>query len=266
VLLLAGVTGLLAVNTKSVSDYFRENIKLSIIFNDNADELVTIQTLETLRSKDYVKEAIYISQEEGTNEMKEILGEDFLEIFEVNPIPVSIELFLKAQYIVGDSLAKIEKELSAMPMVREVAYQESLVKIINDNMERAGVVIGVFILLLLFISFVLINNTIRLNLFAKRFIIQTMKLVGARRPFIRKPLLIKALVQGAVSGVISVSMLLGLVYLIKRDLPELYRILDVNMILLVYAGIMVAGILLCVISTFFIVNRLVSMSGDDIYY
>ncbi len=266
VLLLAGLTALLAVNTKSVSDYFRENIKLSLIFNDNTDELVTMQVLESLRSREYVKEALYISQEQGTNEMKEILGEDFLEIFEVNPIPISIDLFLKAQYIESDSLVRIERELSSMPMVREVAYQESLVKIINDNMERAGVVIGVFMLLLLFISFVLINNTIRLNLFAKRFTIQTMKLVGARRPFIRRPLLIKGFMQGAISGVIALSMLWGVVFLIKRDLPELYLILDVKLIMMVYAGIFIAGILLCVISTYFIVNRLVSMSGDDIYY
>ncbi len=266
VLLLAGLTALLAVNTKSVSDYFRENIKLSVIFNDNTDELVTMQVLESLRSREYVKEALYISQEQGTNEMKEILGEDFLEIFEVNPIPISIDLFLKAQYIESDSLVRIEKELISMPMVREVAYQESLVKIINDNMERAGVVIGVFMLLLLFISFVLINNTIRLNLFAKRFTIQTMKLVGARRPFIRRPLLIKGFMQGAISGVIALSMLWGVVFLIKRDLPELYLILDVKLIMMVYAGIFIAGILLCVISTYFIVNRLVSMSGDDIYY
>jgi len=162
--------------------------------------------------------------------MTDILGGDFLEIFEVNPIPISIDLFLKAQYLEGDSLSEIEEEISSMPLVREVVYQESLVNTINNNMERAGMIIIVFIALLLFISFVLINNTIRLNLFSKRFSIHTMKLVGARRAFIRRPLIAKGFVQGLVSGIISAALLCGVVYLIWQDLPDLYKILDIKMI------------------------------------
>jgi len=266
VLLLAGLTGLLAVNTKSVSDYFRENIKISILFEDEATDDQVRVVLGIINAKEYIKRATFISREDGTREMVEILGSDFLEIFEINPIPISIDLFLKAQYLESDSLVEIKKEISSMPLVREVVYQESLVKTINSNMERAGLVVVIFITLLLFISFVLINNTIRLNLFSKRFSIHTMKLVGARRAFIRRPLLAKGFVQGLVSGLISVALLIGVVYLIQRDLPELYKILDVNMILVVFGSVIVLGILLCVVSTFFIVNRLVSMSGDDIFY
>ncbi|PKO99728.1 MAG: cell division protein FtsX [Bacteroidetes bacterium HGW-Bacteroidetes-8] len=266
VLLLAGLTGLLAVNTKSVSEYFRENIKISILFEDSATDNQAEVVLGILQGKEYIKRATFISREEGTREMAEILGSDFLEIFEVNPIPISIDLFLKAQYLESDSLSEIEKEISSMPLVREVVYQESLVNTINNNMERAGLIIIIFIALLLFISFVLINNTIRLNLFSKRFSIHTMKLVGARRAFIRRPLLAKGFVQGLVSGFISALLLSGVVYLIQRDLPDLYKILDLNMILVVIGSVIVLGILLCVISTFFIVNRLVSMSGDDMFF
>ncbi|MDP3437272.1 MAG: permease-like cell division protein FtsX [Bacteroidales bacterium] len=266
VLLLVGLTGLLAVNTKSVSDYFRENIKISVLFEDSATDNQAGVVLGILKGKEYIKSAILISREDGTREMAEILGSDFLEIFEVNPIPISIDLFLKAQYLESDSLSEIEKEISVMPLVREVVYQESLVNTINNNMERAGLIVIVFIALLLFISFVLINNTIRLNLFSKRFSIHTMKLVGARRAFIRRPLLAKGFVQGLVSGLIAATLLIGVVYLIYRDLPDLYKILDVNMILVVVGSVVVLGILLCVVSTFFIVNRLVSMSGDDMFY
>ncbi len=266
VLLLAGLTGLLAVNTKSVSEYFRENIKISILFEDSAKDNQAEVVLGILQGKEYIKRATFISREEGTREMAEILGSDFLEIFEVNPIPISIDLFLKAQYLESDSLSEIEKEISSMPLVREVVYQESLVNTINNNMERAGMIIIVFIALLLFISVVLINNTIRLNLFSKRFSIHTMKLVGARRAFIRRPLLAKGFVQGLVSGLISAILLSGVVYLIQRDLPDLYKILDLNMILVIIGSVIVLGILLCVISTYFIVNKLVSMSGDDMFF
>ncbi|HBZ25126.1 MAG TPA: cell division protein FtsX [Rikenellaceae bacterium] len=266
VLFLAGLTGLLAVNAKSVSEYFRENIKISILFEDSATDTQAGVVLGILKGKEYIKSATFISREDGTREMAEILGGDFLEIFEVNPIPISIDLFLKAQYLEGDALSEIEEEISSMPLVREVVYQESLVNTINNNMERAGMIIIVFIALLLFISFVLINNTIRLNLFSKRFSIHTMKLVGARRAFIRRPLIAKGFVQGLVSGLISAALLSGVVYLIWQDLPDLYKILDIKMISAVIGSVVVLGVLLCVISTFFIVNRLVSMSGDDMFY
>ncbi|NCB18663.1 MAG: FtsX-like permease family protein [Bacteroidia bacterium] len=266
VLLLAGLTGLMGVNAKSVSDYFRENIKLSVIFEEIAPDDATLLVFEQLKEKEYIKEMEYVSREKGTEEMKEILGEDFLELFEVNPIPVSIDIFLKSDYINTDSLSYVEQELSSMNMVKEVVYQESLVTIINDNMEKAGYVAGILMLLLVFISFVLINNTVRLNLYAKRFVIYTMKLVGARRSFIRRPLIIKGIWQGLVSGLISDILLGGLIYILISDLPELFEILDKKMVFAVFAAVPVAGILLCVISTYFISNRLISMSGDDIYY
>lgn len=266
VLLLAGLTGLMGVNAKSVSDYFRENIKLSVIFEEIAPDDATLRVFEQLKGKEYIKEMEYVSREKGTEEMKEILGEDFLELFEVNPIPVSIDIFLKSDYINTDSLSYVEQELSSMNMVKEVVYQESLVTIINDNMEKAGYVAGILMLLLVFISFVLINNTVRLNLYTKRFVIYTMKLVGARRSFIRRPLIIKGIWQGLVSGLISDILLGGLIYMLISDLPELFEILDKKMVFAVFAAVPVAGILLCVISTYFISNRLISMSGDDIYY
>ncbi|MFA6769808.1 MAG: permease-like cell division protein FtsX [Bacteroidales bacterium] len=266
VLLLAGLSGLLAVNAKAVSAYFKENIKVSMIFEEIASDLEAKEVFDLLVNKRYVKKLDYISKEQGAQEMEEILGEDFLDIFEVSPIPVSIDIFLKAQYIKSDSLVLIEKELASFPLVREIVYQESLVKVINDNVEKVGYVSATLILLLMFISFVLINNTVRLNLYSKRFIVYTMKLVGAKRSFIRRPLLIKGLWQGLISGLVSV-LLMGLVIkVIERDLPELFSILDIRMIMAVLIGVPVLGVLLCLFSTFFIANRLVSMSGDDIYY
>lgn len=266
VLLLAGLTGLLAVNAKAVSAYFKENIKISVIFEEIASDKEAKQVLEKLSNKKYVKKVDYISKEQGTKEMKEILGEDFLDLFDVNPIPISIDLFLKANYLESDSLALIEKELSSFLLVREVVYQDSLVKVINDNVEKVGYVSAVLIVLLMFISFVLINNTVRLNLYSKRFVVYTMKLVGAKRSFIRKPLLVKGVWQGLISSIISVGLIVGVIYMMERDLPQLFEILDLHMIAVVLAAVPVLGVVLCLVSTFFIANRLVSMSGDDIYY
>jgi len=266
VLLLIGISGFLAVNAGSVSDYFRENIKLSVFFEDKATESEAKKIFDEIRKKSYAKEAIYISREDGAEEMKEVLGEDFLSFFEVNPIPISIELFLNAEYLDSDSLQVIERQLTSLKSVREVTYQDSLIKLINDNMEKAGLVLGVFIFLMLFVSIVLINNTVRLNLYSKRFTVYTMKLVGAKRSFIRRPFLNRAIIQGLFSGSISAILLAGIVYLVHKDLPELFAILDIKLIVLVLVGIICVGILLCFVSTYFIVNRLVTMTGDDIYY
>jgi len=266
VLFLAGLTALLAVNAGSVSDYFRENIKLSLLFEESTTEEHAQVILNEIETQQYCKSVSLISKEQGAKEMEEILGRDFLEVFDINPIPVSIDLFLKAHYLLDDSLLAITNELLLKPEVKEVVYQESLVKTINENMEKAGAVVLIFITLLLFISFALINNTVRINLHSKRFSIYTMKLVGAKRSFIRKPFLIKGLLQGLISGSVAAFLLSGVIYLLKRDLPELFEILNKNLIAMVYGGIIVLGILLCLISTIFIINRLVSMSEDDIYY
>ena len=266
VLLLIGVSGLLAVNAGSVSNYFRENIKLAIFFEESAVEDEAKKIFAEIRSKSYTKEATYISKEEGAKEMIDVLGEDFLSTFEVNPIPISIELFLNADYLNSDSLRTIVQQFTALSPIKEVIYQDSLVELINENLETAGVVLVIFIALMLFVSVVLINNTVRLNLFSKRFTIYTMKLVGAKRAFIRRPFLNRAIIQGSLSGSISALILGGIVYLVYEDLPELFAILDIKMIILVLGGIICVGILLCLISTYFIVNRLVSMTGDDMYY
>ena len=266
VLFMAGISAMLAVNAKSVTDYFRENIKISIMFEDIAYDRDAANVLELLNDKEYVKEARLITKEEGANEMAQLLGKDFMEVFETNPIPASIDIYLKAEFLEESALKLVEKELTEFPLVREVVYHQSLVETINDNIEIAGVIAGVLIILLLFISFVLINNTVRLNLYSKRFVVHTMKLVGAKRSFIRKPLLVKGAWQGLLAGLLSAAALYGATVYIRRDFPQLYEVVDANMVIMVLFAVVATGVLLCVVSTYFIVNKLVSMTSDDIYY
>jgi cell division transport system permease protein len=266
VLLLVGIGGVLAVNAKSVSDYFKENIRLSVIFEQNTTEVQARQIMNLLKGKPYVKELKFISKEQGAQEMKSVLGDDFMDVFDLNPIPLSIDMYVRSDYVESDSLSKIKSEILLNPGIKEVVFQESLIETISENIEQIGIILIVFIVLLLFISFVLINNTVRLNVFSKRFNINTMKLVGAKKSFIRKPFLIQGIYQGLISGIISASLLCFLIFLLERDFQQIYQMLDINLIMAVCAGVVVTGILLCLISTYLVVNRLLSLPQDELYY
>lgn len=266
VLILAGIGGMLAVNAKSVSDYFKENIRLSVIFDMNTQEIDALRFTDELSRKEYVKEAKFISKEQGTQEMKSVLGEDFLEVFDLNPVPLSVDLYIKSDYVHPDSLKNIQAEIIKSESVREVVWQESVIELITNNIEKIGVFLAVFIALLLFISFFLVNNTVRLNVFSKRFNIHAMKLVGAKRSFIRKPFIVQGVWQGLVSGILA-SVALGIiVYFIMADFPQLYTLMNPVHIAVVCAGVIILGIALCLISTWIVLNRILSLPSDELYY
>ena len=266
VLLLVGFFAVLAINAKSVSDYFKENIKISVILNSDVEDMEAREVDKAISGLSSVKSTAYISKEQGTREMKELLGQDFLNIFESNPIPISIEVQLNAAYFEPDSIAIFKKHVSAMPQVDEVMYQNTLIEAINDNIERIGLVLMIFIALLLFISFVLINNTVRLNVYSKRFSIYTMRLVGATRAFIRAPFLIRAIFQGMISALISVLILIGVLFIVKEQFAQLFNVFDPKLLMMVLGGTVVLGVLICVICTYFVVNKLVSLTNDELYY
>ncbi|CCY35889.1 efflux ABC transporter permease protein [Alistipes sp. CAG:831] len=266
VLFLVGMAGVLIVNARSVSNYFKENITVSAILTPEADEADASALADSLERTGYVKEVRIISKEEGTEEMKEILGDDFMDVFEVNPIPVSLELQIAADYIYTDSLAVIEESLYSCPAVGDVVYQQSLVELLEANLERIGLVVGIFVLLLLFISVVLINNTVRLNVYAKRFTIHTMRLVGATKGFITRPFVGQAFFQGMISGAIADVFILGALYLIRNEFYQLFSLFDAMLLGAVMAATVVLGMLICMISTSAGVRSLISLKRSELYY
>jgi Cell division protein len=266
VLLLIGIFGVLAINAKNVSDYFKENVWITAILNSEVGENDAKILEGKLKNIQAVKETAYISKDQGTAEMKKLLGEDFLAAFESNPIPVSIDLKVNAEYFNPDSLKLLKSNLEKLPQIEEVSYQESLLEVLNNNMEKIGIFFVVFIVLLMFISFVLINNTVRLNVYSKRFSIYTMRLVGAKRSYIRAPYLVKAVFQGLLSGLLASLALVGLLYMIKNEFGQLFVIFDLKLIAIVLGGVVILGALICVVCTFFVVNRLVSFNNSDLYY
>ncbi len=266
VLFLVGLFAVLAINAKSVSDYFKENVTISVILDSDVAETDAHKIERSIGLLPSVKSTEYISQEQGTAEMKELLGEDFLSVFETNPIPISIDVQLNAAYFEPDSIEHFRQELSAIPQVDEVIYQNTLIEAINDNIERIGFVLMIFIALLLFVSFVLINNTVRLNVYSKRFSIYTMRLVGATRSFIRAPFMLRAVFQGLISALIAVLVLIGVLFVVKEQFAQLFNVFEPELLLIVLSGTVVLGILICLVCTFFVVNRLVSLTNDELYY
>lgn len=266
VLLLVGVAAMLLLNARSVSDYFKENMEVSVIMNPEVAEEDALEYKGILDGEIFVNSAEFISKEQGEREMVEMLGEDFLDILESSPVPVSISLTLNADYVSSDSLEVVEARLLEADIVEEVSYQKGLVDALNANFARISAVLGVFIALLLFISYVLINNTVRLNVFARRFTIHTMKLVGATRAFIRAPFLGRAALQGLISAILANGALVGLLCVMKNRFPQLVAVFSQEAVLIVLGIVLAAGLLICVTSTFFVVNKLVSLNKDELYY
>lgn len=266
VLLLVGVAAMLLLNAGAVSDYFKENMEVSVIMKPGVSEDEAIAYQEDLDRTRFVKSSVYVSREQGELEMMEMLGEDFLDVFAVSPIPISIDITLKSGYVSSDSLAMLKAEILQDGLVDEVNYQQSLVDALNANFSRVSAVIAVFIALLLFVSYVLINNTVRLSVFARRFTIHTMKLVGATRAFIRAPFLVQAAIQGVFSAMIANGALVGLLFFMKSRFGQLFEIFSQEVLIIVMVIVLAAGLLICVLSTYFVVNRLVALKKDELYY
>ena len=266
VLLLVGVASMLLVNAKSVSDYFKENMQVSVLLKQNVSDEAALKFKEELEGERYIKGTTFISKEQGERELAAQLGEDFLDVFETSPIPVSIDVTLEADYVSADSLEIVRNEISASPLVDEVVYQRSLVDALNANLSRISLILGVFIALLLFISFVLINNTVRLNVFARRFTIHTMKLVGATRSFIRAPFLVQSAFQGLFAAFIAIIVLVGLLFVMRSGFAELFEIFRLDLLLVVMGIVIASGLIICLASTYFVVNKLVSLRKDELYY
>ena len=266
VLLLVGMASMLLVNAKSVSDYFKENMQVSVMMKQSVSDDAALSYKAQLDKERFIKSSVFVSKEQGRREMEDMLGEDFLEIFETSPIPVSIDVTLNAEYVSADSLEVVRAEIGKSPLVDEVTYQRSLVDALNANLSKISLVLAVFIALLLFISFVLINNTVRLNVFARRFTIHTMKLVGATKSFIRAPFLVQSAFQGIFAAVIAIIVLVALLFFVKNGFEQLFEVFRLELLLLVAGIVMLSGLVICVTSTYFVVGKLVALKKDELYY
>ena len=265
VLLLVGVASILLLNARSVSDYFKENLQVSVLMKQDVTEEQALAYQSSLAGIPGVKATTFISREQGIEEMAQMLGRDFLDVFSTAPVPVSIDVNLEAAYVSPDSLEVVRTALSASPLVEEVVYQTSLVEALNANLQKIGLVLGVLILLLLFISFVLIGNMVRLNVFSRRFTIHTMQLVGATRGFIRAPFIGQSALQGLFAALVAILLLVGGLFILRKEFVQLFEIFRLDTLLATMGIVIVSGVLICVVSTWIVVGRLVRFDRDQLY-
>jgi cell division transport system permease protein len=266
VLVMLGLLALTIVNARKLSDYVKENIGFRVYIKEDAavEDIILLQ--QKLNGQAFVKTSEYISPEQAARDLTAELGEDFIEFLGYNPLPPSIDLRVKADWANVDSLDAIEGRLMQELVVKEVFYQKSLVQLINRNIRRISIVLLGFSALLLLIAMALINNTIRLSVYSRRFIIRTMKLVGATRGFISKPFIIRGILQGLYSAIIAIIVLATILYFLMQQVPELVSLFDLYLYLAVFGLVVVIGIFLSWVSTFFAVRKYIKMKEDDLYY
>lgn len=265
VLFLMAIACFVWINTKSLSDYFKENSVVSVILHNSATEEQAADLMHKIEKYDFVKSAKCISREQGQKEMEELLGKSFLDVFSTSPIPVSLEVSLRSAYFSKDSLQMVKKVLASEDLVREVSCQESLVEAMNSNLETIGLIVAAIITILLVISVALIANTVRLNIYSKRFTIHTMRLVGAKRSFIRKPFMRQAFWQGAISALIADAAFALTLQYAWRHIGDMLGIFNKELIIPIFAVVFAAGVLICVCTAAYMVNKLSDISKDDLY-
>ena len=268
VLLLLGITTGLLLNARKVSDYIRGNMQAEVFLSEGVTPEQAQQFAGKLSSVRGIAAVRLVSEEEGRQELAETFGEDFLDVFEEVEIPLSCEVTLEPGYVSTDSLERVGARISAFPEVESLHYPAAFVDKLNDNLGKIGLVLALLIAASLFISFVLIGNTVRINVFNRRFTIHTMKLVGATKGFIRRPFMVRAIFQGLASALLAIGWMVLLLLLLRHESAGVYALLmgDRATLLIVAGVVVVSGILLCLLSTYWSVNRLLAMKKEQLYY
>ena len=265
VLFLVGIAATLLVSQKSITGYLKENMQVSVMMKPQVGESAALKCKKTIDGMAFTKSSSYISKEQGAKEMASLLGEDFLDVFETSPIPISVNLTLKADYVTADSLEVVKSRLGALKEVSEVVCQQSLVEALNSNLNKISIFLAALISLLLFISFVLINNTVRLSVYSRRFTIHTMKMVGATKAFIRRPFVLESIFQGLFASFLAVIFILCSLVFLKGQFSQLFSVFTIGMLLTVILIVVGAGLLICTLSTVVTVNKLVRLDKAELY-
>ncbi len=266
VLFLLGLVFLIGLLGNKLSVYVKENLSFSIILKDNQKEADIKRIQKTLDAQPYIKSTNYISKEQAVKELEEELGEDPETFLGFNPLLASIEVKLNSEYANADSMAIIEKDIKSYTSVSDLLYRKDMMELVNENMKKIGLVLFGLAVLLMVISFVLISNTIRLLIYSKRFLIHTMKLVGATSGFIRAPFIRYNMVSGLFAALLAILLLTAALYYLQRELSGFIQIVDLTTLLAVYGVVLVLGVLLSVFATIVSVNKYLRSGIDKLYY
>ena len=266
VLLLLGLVVFFVLGAHNLSVYVKENINFSILISDDMKESDILKLQKKLDKEPFVKATEYISKKQALREQTEAMGTDPQEFLGYNPFTASIEVKLHSDYANSDSITKIEKKIKKNTNIQEVLYQKDLIDAVNDNIRNISLMLLGLAVILTFISFALINNTIRLTIYSKRFLIHTMKLVGASWSFIRRPFLRRNLWIGVLSAVIADAVLWGAAYWLVSYEAELIRVITPDVMLLVSVSVLIFGVLITWLCALLSINKYLKMKAGTLYY
>lgn len=266
VLLLLGLVVFFVLVTNNLSVYVRENINFSVLISDDMKETDILKLQKRLNNEPFVKETEYISKKQALKEQTEAMGTDPQEFLGYNPFTASIEIKLHSDYANSDSIAKIEKLIKRNTNIQDVLYQKDLIDAVNENIRNISLVLLALVVMLTFISFALINNTIRLAIYSKRFLIHTMKLVGASWGFIRRPFLKRNIWSGVLAAFIADTILMGAAYWLVSYEPELIRVITPEVMLLVSGAVLVFGVVITFLCAYLSINKYLRMKASTLYY
>ncbi len=266
VLLLLGLVVFFVLTAHNLSVYVRENISFSVLISDDMKEANILKLQKKLNQEPFVKQSEYISKKQALKEQTEAMGTDPEEFLGYNPFTASIEIKLHSDYANSDSIAKIEKMIKKNTNIQDVLYRKELIDAVNDNIRNISLVLLALAVVLTFISFALINNTIRLAIYSKRFLIHTMKLVGASWGFIRKPFLVRNIWIGVLAAVMADAALIGMAYALVRYEPELIEIITPMTMLLVMSSVFVFGVIITFMCAYISINKYLRMKAGALYY
>ncbi|QHI37143.1 Cell division protein FtsX [Kordia antarctica] len=266
VLFLLGMLGLLVLNTKKVADYYKEKIALTVYLKDSAKDVEIKQLQKTLALAEYTKSAEFVSKETAAANLTETIGEDFVEYLGENPLLNSLDVYVLAQFVSAEKLEEIAAEISEKNFVEEVSFDKPLVSKLNANIKKIGLGILITCIFFAFVAALLINSSIRLSVYAKRFTIKTMQMVGATKGFIRKPFIWNSVKMGVIAAILALAGMAGALYYANKSVPELQLTSDKVLIGSVFGGILVIGVLITLLSSFFATQRFLNLRTDQLYY
>lgn len=265
VLFILGLLGWIVINANKLGQYFKENVEVRVYLRENISPKDSVTLVQYIADKPYVKEYEYVTKDLARKKFIDDGNEDWKNILEANPLPASIDFKLRNQYVNSDTLKAIKADLEQNIGVNDVQYPRSLVDNLNENVRKISLILLIIAIVLCVVVIVLIDNTIRLAMFSNRFIIKTMQMVGATRGFIAKPMDLRAIINGALAGVIALAGIVALVLFAEKQLPELKAMRDTTWLAALGAGIIVLGILISLLSTHRSVIKYLKMKLDDLY-
>jgi len=265
VLFLLGILGLFVINSKRLSDNFKEEIAMTVFFKNEANDSVMKAFTEEMKTAKFAKSFDYVSKEKAAAQHKEVIGEDFMQFLGVNPLQNSFDIHLKADFVNNTEITKIENRLRKNEMVADIVYDKQLVTMVNDNINNISMWILIISGIFAFVSVLLINSSLRLSIYANRFIIKTMQMVGATKSFIRKPFIKTSVILGFVGAVLAILALIGVLIYIQTSFPNLGIMEDQLAISIVLISVLVLGIVITFISTYFATQRFLNLRTDDLY-